>query len=253
MPIRYEIMASVVVATIDNPGRLNALDIESFHEIEQIVQLVTENPRLRAIIFTGAGTKAFSAGVDINEFCERDAAELAVEASTRRRTLERLYNAPVPSIAAIDGFALGCGLELALACTLRIGSPNAMFGFPEIMLALCPGSGGTQRLPRLVGASRALDMMLSGRRLNAREAVGIGLVNSVAENPLTEARCVADLWVSYSRDAIREILEAVRGPQIEVAKGLDEEGAHLSRLLNSRDWVEGVTAFLDKRKPLFNA
>ena len=184
---------ALAVLTVNRPTALNALNGETLSELAQVTDIVAENAEIGALIITGGGERAFVAGADISELAQLEGVFAGRELSLAGQdVMHGIASLPIPTIAAIGGFALGGGLELALACDVRIASRTARLGLPEVTLGLLPGFGGTQRLSRLIGAGRALDLMLTGRQLPAEEALSMGLVNYVADNPLEKAREVAE-------------------------------------------------------------
>jgi enoyl-CoA hydratase len=252
MTIRFSVEGALGTLTVDRVQKLNALDLECFQAIEAIVGQVQSDQGIRGLVVLAEGTRAFSAGADINDLRGLDAAESSRRATYRRMVLQSLAELPIPSVAVIEAPAMGGGVELALACTFRVASPAAKFSFPEIRLGLLPGAGGTQRLPRLVGASRALDMMLTARVIDATEALRIGLVDRVAVDARGEALVLAGQWLQYSRAAAAGIMAAVDEASLPMREGLAAEGRHLAAVSASADAAEGVAAFLEKRAARFN-
>jgi enoyl-CoA hydratase len=252
MTVRFSGEGALGTITLDRQEKLNALDLESFRELERIVQAVRTEPRIRGLIVMAEGDRAFSAGADIHDLAGVDAAEASARATYRRAVLQGFIELPFPSIAVVEGLAMGGGVELALACTFRIASPAARFSFPEIKLGMLPGAGGTQRLPRLIGESRALEMMLTARSIDATEAYRIGLVDRIASDARGEAQAFASQWLPFSRDAIAAIMAAIRCSELPIREGLAAEGRYLAALNNSADATEGIAAFLEKRTPRFN-
>ena len=247
---------AVAVVTINRPKTLNALNSATLTELEEIFgEFSKPNTDVRAIILTGAGEKSFVAGADIAEIRELNmisGKDFAARGLKLSSTIEKLR---VPVIAAVNGFALGGGCELAMSCHLRLASENAKFGQPEINLGIIPGYGGTQRLPRLVGRARALDLILTGRMIAAEEALQWGLVNAVV--PQTElmpaARKLAADLAGKPRRAVAAILEAVEaGLQLGLDRGLQVEENLFAYACGTEDKNEGTSAFLEKRKPEFH-
>lgn len=246
------IQDDIAVITLNRPEALNAL---SFGIIRDIGRAIDEAGAadIRALIFTGAGEEAFCAGADIKELMGRSLVQEREGAELGQRTFAKLDRFKVPSIAAINGYAFGGGLELAMACSFRIASPRAKMGLPEIKLGLIPGYGGTQRLPRLVGEARALELVLTGRTVDAEEALRLGLVNRLAEgDALAAAKALAAEFTGYGLPALRFARAAV---QRALSVGLDEGlriEADLSTLAyRTDDANEGLNAFVEKRKPRF--
>lgn len=245
----------VAVLTVNRPQALNALNRATLEELQAATELLGEHEEIMALIVTGGGEKAFVAGADISELAQMNGAydgrEMALFGQSVMTGLSQL---PMPVIAAIGGYALGGGLELALACDLRVASPRARLGLPEVTLGVIPGFGGTQRLPRLIGAGRALDMMLTARQVGAEEALGMGLVNYVADQPLTKARELAEQIIAQGPVAVSLVKEAVRrGLDSSLEAGLETEADLFALAVATQDFREGTRAFLEKRKPSFKA
>ncbi len=244
----------IVTLTINRPQVRNALNDRTVEEIDQALAHLEADPGLRVLIVTGAGDKAFVAGADINELKERDPVRGREVTRRRQEVFNRLEELPVPSIAAINGFAMGAGLELAMACTIRIASQTSRLGQPEVKLGITPGAGGTQRLPRLVGMGRAMEMILTGEPVDAIQAAAWGLVNRVvASDQLTaEARRLAETLVGRPKLAVQFAKEAVlRHADGSMAEGLAHESYLHALSCGTSDKREGVSAFLDKREPKF--
>ncbi len=244
----------IALLSINRPDKLNALDAHVISELESVFADVRDSTTIRALIVTGSGPKAFVAGADVNELAMLTPREL-YEMSRRGQKLYReLELMPKPSVAAINGYALGGGLELAMACTIRIASPNAIMGQPEVKLGVMPGYGGTQRLPALVGRGKALEMLLSGEPIDAEEANRVGLVNHIApQDRLVEA---CRIWLrkvlSNGPLAVAMTLQAVdMGLQSGIENGMLFEAASFSALAATQDRLEGTRAFVNKRKPVF--
>lgn len=240
------------VITLDRQEALNALSSAVLRELAQAFDQVAGSDA-RALIVTGAGTKAFCAGADIKELAGRSLTEQRRDAAYGQAVLARLDSLPMPSVAAINGYAFGGGLELALACTFRIAVPTAKMGLPEIKLGLIPGYGGTQRLPRAVGEARALEMILCGRTLEAEEALRIGLVHRIAEgDPVQAAIAFARGFSGYGLPALRLARDAVkRALELPLHEGLMIEADLNTLAFQTKDAVEGMSAFMEKRKPKF--
>jgi enoyl-CoA hydratase len=240
--------------TINRPDALNALDRPTVEALVAAVERAIAAPAVRVVVVTGAGERAFVAGADIREMSALDARGGAAHALALQQALARIEGAPKPVIAAINGFALGGGLELALACHLRVAADRARFGQPEVTLGLIPGAGGTQRLPRLVGRARALELILGGEMIDAAEALRIGLVNRVvaaAELRPTVERMAATL-ASRSGVAQARALDAViGGADCALEQGLALEAALFGLCFATEDMREGTAAFLAKRPPAF--
>ncbi len=240
------------VLTLNRPEALNAL---SFAIVDEISHAIDEAAKLpaRALIITGAGEKAFCAGADIKELRGRELMAQRRGAEKGQAVFAKLDRHPVPSVAAINGYAFGGGLELAMACTFRVASPNAKMGLPEIKLGLIPGYGGTQRLPRLVGEARALDMIMTGRTVGAEEAERIGLVNRVIEGDILAGAidfartftCFSLPALGFARDAVRRALD------LPIHEGLKVEADLSTVAFRTADAEEGMAAFAEKRKAEF--
>ena len=252
MTVKFSTEGELGSIIIDRQEKLNALDLESFRELERIVHGVCADHRMRGLLVMAEGGRAFSAGADIQDLGGLDSAEASARATYRRTVLQELAELPIPTIAVVEALAMGGGLELALACTFRVASTSARFSFPEVKLGLLPGAGGTQRLPRLVGESRALEMMLTARTIDAADAHRIGLVDRIATDARMEARALAGQWLPFSRAAIAAIIAAARCAELPIHEGLAAEGRHLAGLSTSADAEEGISAFLQKRAPRFN-
>ncbi len=244
---------ALAVLTINRQSALNALNGETLSELAQVTDIVAENAEISALIITGGGEKAFVAGADIGELSQLEGVFAGREmALAGQDVMHGIASLPIPTIAAVNGYALGGGLELALACDVRVAARTARFGLPEVSLGLLPGFGGTQRLPRLIGAGRALDMMLTARQVLADEALSMGLVNYVADNPLEKAREVAELMLKNAPIALSLVKEAVRrGLDTTLELGLEVEADMFGMCVATLDFKEGTTAFLAKRKASF--
>lgn len=240
------------VITLNRPEALNALSFSLIADLADAFDQVAAGNH-RALIVTGAGDRAFCAGADVTELMGRD--QVANRRATDRgqRTFARLDTFPIPSVAVINGFAFGGGLELATACTFRLAMPNAKLGTPEIKLGLIPGYGATQRLPRLIGEARALDMVMTGRTVEAEEAERIGLVNRIVEGDAIECGTeFAREFSGYSLPVLTLAREAVsRALDVPISEGLKIEADLSTLAFRTEDAVEGMSAFVEKRKPTF--
>jgi enoyl-CoA hydratase len=246
---------AVATLTLNRPAVLNALNAALLARLANTLDELAADPALRAVILTGAGERAFAAGADIAELAQLDGA-VAGERKARagQRVTQLLEALPVPVIAAVNGFALGGGCELALACDIRVASENAKFGQPEVNLGIPPGYGGTQRTTRLLGSGAALYLCLTGETIDAAEALRIGLVQRVV--PLAglpaEARRIADLIATKGPLAVTAAKRAIRdGAALPLSEGLALEALHFGALIGTSDFREGTRAFLEKRKPAF--
>lgn len=252
--INYERHESFAVVRLNRPEKLNAISPEMLAELTDIFEKSANDQDLRAIILTGDGERAFSAGTDLGKLIDVPAGEARGVANRGQALCNQVENSPVPVIASVNGIAAGAGCELALACHLRIASTNASFSLPELKLGIIPGYGGTQRLTREIGRGRALEIMLTGRSVDAEEALRIGLVNRVvpADSLLAETERLAREIAQLAPLAIRSCLEAVtRGADMQLEKALDLEAQLFARLFATEDMREGTRAFLEKRKPDF--
>jgi len=240
------------VVTLDRPEALNALSAAVLRELAQAFDAVAAGDA-RALIVTGAGAKAFCAGADIKELTGRSLSEQRRDTAFGQAVLARLDELPMPSVAAINGYAFGGGLELALACTFRLAVPTAKMALPEIKLGLIPGYGGTQRLPRVVGEARALELILSGRTLDAEEALRVGLVHRIVEgDAVAAAIAYARSFSVYGLPALKLARDAVkRALDVPLHEGLKLEADLNTLAFQTQDAAEGMNAFMEKRKPRF--
>ena len=252
MPITLTRVDEFALMTIEREQALNALSFSLIAEIGNCLKSVAQTDA-RALFITGAGSKAFCAGADIGEHTGRELEAQRRGAELGQQTFALLDKLPMPSIALINGYAFGGGLELALACSFRLAGPKARMGLPEVKLGLIPGYGGTQRLPRVVGEARALDMILTGRTVEAEEAARIGLVHQVVEGDLLQAGLrMARQFSSHSLLTLRLAREAVtRALDTPLQEGLRIEADLSTLAYRSQDANEGMAAFLEKRKPQF--
>lgn len=245
---------ATALVTVNRPQVLNALNASTLDELGRVMRELGDDPAVRAVIVTGAGEKAFVAGADISELADLPPARAQEHARMGQRVFDLIENLGKPVIAAINGFALGGGCELAMACTLRLAASTARLGQPEVNLGIPPGFAGTQRLARLVGKGVALEMLLTGRHITADEAHRIGLVNRVVApgDLLTEARALATELAGKAPLAARFILDAVnRGTDVSFEQGAFLEASLFGLAFSTADMREGTRAFLDKRKPAF--
>ena len=252
--ILYEVKEGVARLTVNRPDKLNALDRQTILDIDRAVAAVRDDASVGVLVVTGAGEKAFVAGADINELAQQTPVGGRDHARHGQALFDRIERLGKPVIAAVNGFALGGGCELAMACTLRLAADTAKFGQPEINLGLIPGYAGSQRLPRLVGAGRALELLLTGNPITADEAWRIGLVNRVvpAASLMDEARGLAKTLASKPPIAVRYLLDAVaRGMEMSLSDAQDYEATLFGLVSTTDDMREGTRAFLEKRKPDF--
>lgn len=252
--LRSETDGGVALVTIDRPQALNALDEKTLSELGQAFEAAGADTAVRVVILTGSGGKAFAAGADIRELSMLDPQRGEAYARAGQAVFDRISKLPKPVIAAINGYALGGGCELALACTLRIASESARLGQPEVRLGLIPGFGGTQRLPRLVGRARALELLLTGEPVTAATALRIGLVDRVVppDRLLEETRAVAGSILRGAPPAVMRCLEAVRGgASLDLADAQRLEARLFGECFGTEDMKEGTQAFLEKREARF--
>jgi enoyl-CoA hydratase len=253
--VRVETAEGIRTITVHRPEKLNALNVEVLEGLDRAVSEAEEDSSLRCLIVTGSGDRAFIAGADIGELAKLTPIEGREHARRGQAVLDRIENLPAPSIAAINGFAYGGGLELAMACTLRVASENARMGLPETSLGILPGYGGTQRLARLVGRAKASELVLTASKaLTASEAERIGLVNRVvpAGQALAGATEMAKAIAANAPAACRYALEAIRsGIEMPAAEGRLFEATLFGLCAATADMKEGMTAFLEKRPAKF--
>ncbi len=244
----------VLIITINRPDKLNALNKNVIEELSAAVKDVYNNPEIKSAIITGSGPKAFVAGADISEFTALDAAGgKALAEKGQTNLFNKIENSPKPIIAAVNGFALGGGCELAMACHFRIASNNAKFGQPEVNLGLIPGYGGTQRLTQLIGKGRAMEMILTGKMIDANTALQYGLVNDVTtpEDLLSKTMTILEMINSKAPLAVAGSIKAVNAVFNESVDGYQLEINTFGELFDTADAKEGAAAFLEKRKPVF--
>jgi len=251
----FELTDGVARLTVNRPDKLNALNAIVISELGDAVTRIETDAAIRGVIVTGCGNKAFVAGADISELTEQGVTGGRNRALIGQQVFRRLERCGKPVIAAVNGFALGGGCELAMACHLRVASENARFGQPEVKLGIAPGYGGTVRLPRLVGRARALELLLTGEMIDAAEAHRIGLVNRVVplDQLLPEAERLLQAILTNGPLAVRACLEAVdAGAEVSVDQALLLEASYFGLLSATGDMKEGTKAFLEKRKPSFS-
>ena len=247
-----EIENSVCIITINRPDKLNALNKEVFNDLDAAMDEIYKNSEIKSAIITGAGNKAFVAGADISEFMDLDLSK-ATELSARgHKVFNKIENSPKPIIAAVNGFALGGGCELALACHFIYASENAKFGQPEVNLGLIPGYGGTQRLTQLVGRNLAMELLMSGNMISAKEAMEYGVVNKVfsSEELLAKAKEILSLIHTKAPIAVSKLIECVNNFD-HTQQGYDFEIKKFGECFATEDAKEGASAFLEKRKANF--
>jgi enoyl-CoA hydratase len=252
--LTFDLTDGIARLTVNRPDKLNALNAIVINELGDAVTRIETDAAVRGVIVTGAGNKAFVAGADINELTEQGVTGGRNRALLGQQVFRRLERCGKPVIAAVNGFALGGGCELAMACHLRIASENAKFGQPEVKLGIAPGYGGTVRLPRIVGKARALELLLTGEMIDAEEARRIGLVNRVvpAERLIPECEALLRSILANGPLAVRACLEAVdAGMDMSLDQALLLEAGYFGVLSATEDMREGTRAFLEKRKPSF--
>jgi len=249
-----ELENGTFIVTINRPEKMNALNKDVIEELGKVIDEIADNADIKTAIITGAGEKAFVAGADISEFIDLDekgGADLADKGS--KMVFNRIENSSKPIIAAVNGFALGGGCELAMACHFRIASENAKFGQPEVNLGLIPGYGGTQRLTKLIGKGKAMELLMTGDMMNAEEAKSWGLVNHVvpAADLLAKAKEITKKIQTKAPLAIAQVIVLANKAENVHADGLETEKELFGQCFNTADKKEGTTAFLEKRKAVF--
>lgn len=244
----------IVILTLNRPDKLNALNKDIFDELKSFLDILETDKTARALVITGSGEKAFCVGADLKERQGMNEKDILLRFELVRSLYRRLERLPYGVIAAINGMALGGGLELALTCDLRIASENSVLGLPELELAIIPGNGGTQRLPRVVGMARALELLFLSKKLSAREAFHIGLVHETClpGQAMTHALEWANKLVNVAPLAVKQAKMAVRqGIEKNLDEGLQIELESYKACLYSKDRLEGLKAFAEKRKPVY--
>lgn len=245
---------SILIVTLNRPRYMNALNLETLQEGRKVLNEVYFDPEVRVVIITGAGDKAFCAGADLKEREKMSGVEVRHYIKTIRDMLLDIENLSKPVICAVNGIALGGGTEFALACDIRIASPNAIFGLTEVTLGIIPAGGGTQRLPRIVGLSKAKELIFTGKRISAQEALNIGLINKIApEGKLMEETLdVAESIAKNAPFAVQQAKFAInRGYEIDKFSGLALESKAYEVCIPTKDRIEALKAFKEKREPVF--
>jgi len=242
----------LLTVTVNRPDKLNALNKDVISDLDALVNEVQDNTAIKAVIITGAGQKAFVAGADISEFIGLSNEEGKMLAKKGQDIFARIENCSKPIVAAVNGFALGGGCELAMACHFRIASDNAKFGQPEVNLGLIPGYGGTQRLVQLIGKGRALELLMSGNMIDASIALEYGLVNHVVplDDLLPKAKMIVEQIIAKAPLAVAKCIKAANAVFSE-ANGYEVELKAFGECFSTKDMKEGTSAFLEKRKPQF--
>ncbi len=243
----------IFTITINRPKQLNALTKNTIKEVGEAVKMANSNEDIKGIIITGSGEKAFIAGADIKEFANFSIEQGKELSAHGHAVFNSVENSPKPIIAAVNGFALGGGCELAMACHIRIASQNAKFGQPEVSLGLTPGYGGTQRMPQLIGKGKAFELLMTGDMIDANEAERLGLANHVVEQAelIEYSRKLLNKITKKSPFAIGKVINCINDNYNEKKDGFDTEINEFGNCFGSEDFKEGTTAFLEKRKPNF--
>jgi enoyl-CoA hydratase len=253
--IQVEKNGGYAILTLNRPEALNALNSDVLRELRHVVTEINQTPSIRVIVITGNGPKAFCAGADIAAMKSMDSEQAEEFARQAHKTLNLIASCDLISIAALNGYTLGGGLELALSCDLRIASDNTKLGLPEVTLGLIPGFGGTQRLSRVVGRSHALEIILSGKSIDAAEALRIGLVSRIfpADSLLKEAVALAESMLQNQSPSAQKIAKWIisSGLDMPLTAALEREITTFSELFETSETREGLTAFLEKRKPQY--
>ena len=253
--ILTENQEGILQITINRPDKLNALNKNTIAEIGMAVKAAIADKSVSGIIITGSGTKAFVAGADISEFSDYTKEEAVALSSHGHDVFNSVENCPKPVIAAVNGFALGGGCELAMACHLRVGAENAKFGQPEVKLGLIPGYGGTQRMPQLIGKAKAMELLMTADMIDALEAHRLGLLNYVVsqEELIEKCREILKKIMLQAPLAIREIIKTVNAAYGKDKDGYSMEIEQFGYCFSTADFKEGATAFVEKRKPSFKS
>lgn len=252
--IIFQVEEGIATVTFNRPQVLNALNSELLKEFSDVLDKIAADEDIRVLILTGAGEKAFVAGADINELAAFNALQAKHFSESGHTLLNKLQTLPIPVIAAVNGFALGGGSEIALACDFIYASENAMFGQPEINLGIIPGFGGTQRLPRLVGKNRAKEMIFTGKMLATDEAYAMGLINKICpqQQLMDEVIKTAQTMAAKGKVTLRAAKQAINsGMNVDLATGCSIETDAFALCMDSPDAKEGTSAFLEKRQPDF--
>ena len=252
--VLYGKKGAIAYVTVNRPKVLNALNTPTWKDLRVAFEDARDDTAVRGVVLTGAGDKAFIAGADIGELAHLAAFEAEQSSRFGQDVLDLIENLGKPVVAAVNGFALGGGCETAMACTIRIAAETAKFGQPEVTLGLVPGGGGTQRLPRLIGKGRALQLILSGEMIDVHEAYRVGLVNEIvpASELITRAEAILNRIASNAPIAVKFALEAAnKGLDTSQGEGLLLEASYFGLCAATEDKKEGTTAFLEKRAPQF--
>lgn len=252
--ISYSVEDGVALLTINREEKMNILNNATLDEIKEVIQEVYDNKDIKALTITGSGDKAFAAGADIREIAKLNELNGRKFSEHGQEIFDLIENCHKPVIAAINGFALGGGFELALSCHIRIASKNARLGLPEVSLGLLPGYGGTQRLTRLIGKGRSLELIMTAEMLSAEDAFSMGLVNHVVESPANLVTMATEIHQKIIRNAplsIGMVIDSVNAATRNDINGFQVESNCFSSAMKTKDFEEGTKAFLEKRKPNF--
>lgn len=250
----FEIESGIVHLTINRPDKLNALNIQTIDEIKTAFEEIYDNPEIKGVLITGAGEKAFVAGADISEIAELTEVNARKFAENGQEVFAAIENCHKPVIALVNGFALGGGCELAMACHMRVAVSNARFGQPEVNLGVIPGYGGTQRLTQLIGKAKSFELCMTGDMIKADEALNLGLVNYVSEDKeeaLTKCNEILQKVTSKAPVAIGLVIDCINAVNNEQENGYQTEANGFAACTKTTDFIEGTKAFLEKRKPEF--
>jgi enoyl-CoA hydratase len=251
--LNVEELDGILTITINRESSLNALNQEVISELGHVIMEVVPSKKLKGVILTGAGQKAFVAGADIKGILGLDSKNASQLARDGQIVFNAFENCKIPTIAAVNGFALGGGCELAMSCHLRVASENAKFGQPEVNLGIIPGYGGTQRLARYIGKPKAMELCLTGDLINAEEALRMGLINHVVSGDQLLSKCeeIIQKIATKAPFAVSKVIEMVNAYYDKERNGFEEEIAAFGEIAETKDFIEGATAFIEKRKPNF--
>lgn len=252
--LKFDNIDGIVHLTINRPDKLNALNIQTIEEINQAFHEIYDNPEIKGVVLTGAGEKAFVAGADISEIADLTEVNARKFAESGQEVFASIENCHKPVVALVNGFALGGGCELAMACHMRVATANARFGQPEVNLGLIPGYGGTQRLTQLVGKAKSFELSMTGDMIKADEAKSLGLINHVAEDKeeaLVKALQILDKIIAKAPIAVGMVIDCINAVYQPDENGYQTEANGFSTCVKTEDFKEGTTAFLEKRKPVF--
>lgn len=252
--VNTTLQEGVLIVTINREQKLNALNLATIEELRQVVQSVQQTPEIRGAIITGSGTKAFVAGADISEISSLNEQDALKFTENGQHVFHLIENGDKPIIAAINGFALGGGCELAMACHLRVAMASAKFGQPEVNLGIIPGYGGTQRMTQLVGKTRAFELMMTGDLISAQQALDYGLVNYLVDTPeqlMEKCREILSKIMGKAPLAIGEIIKCINAATDPQKNGYQTEAESFSYCCGTEDFIEGTSAFMEKRSPRF--